>query len=81
VATSLRLIQEKIKAMAHDVHHVLHPRGLGLDRLSILRKAYQPGSDCYKDLIVFSCSLKLPSCLSAINMPSSITSENESGDA
>ena len=71
----------KIEAVMHDVQHELPHRGLAMDCFNGLWKALQPEIARYKDLIVFNCSLKLPSCLSAINMPSSITSENESGGA
>jgi hypothetical protein len=82
VANLLRPIPgAKIEAVMHDVQHELPLRGLAMDYFNGLWKALQPEIARYKDLIAFNCSLKLPSCLSAIKIPSSITSENESGGA
>ena len=52
--------------------------GASLSRHCSLVDARHPRVNRYEDLTVFNCSLKLPSCLSAIKIPSSITSENES---
>jgi hypothetical protein len=82
VANLLRPIPgAKIEAVMHDVQHELPHRGLAMDCFNGLWIALQPEIARYKDLIVFNCSLNLPSRLSAIKIPSSITSENESGGA